>query len=140
MRSKTLLVSNILSSVYAAILLWIVGGSIISAGGLSYINFWRSYFSFVSDFAGYGSLSANTAAVVLILLCVHIILFTLGAIFGWLSFGAKKSGLAKFAATLYLIGTLCFPIYIFFGLPLTIIGYIGGGKQKKLIKNEDLLS
>jgi len=66
------------------------------------------------------------------LLLIHIVTFTLGVLFGWIGYSAKKSGLAKFASTLYLIGTICFPIYIFFGLPLTIIGYVGGGKQKKI--------
>ena len=51
---------------------------------------------------------------------------------GWLAYIGKKSGSAKFAATLYLVGTLCFPIYVFAGLPITIVGYVGGGNQKKL--------
>lgn len=68
----------------------------------------------------------------MILLLVHIGVFVLGAVFGWIAYLSKKSGLSKFAATLYLIGTICFPIYIFFGLPLIIIGFIAGGKQKKL--------
>lgn len=42
------------------------------------------------------------------------------------------SGGAKFVATLYLIGTICFPVYLLFGLPITIVGFIGSGKQKRI--------
>ncbi len=42
--------------------------------------------------------------------------------------------LANFAAALYLIGTICFPVYILFGLLLTIIGFVGAGNQKKISK------
>ena len=70
--------------------------------------------------------------VILVLLCVHIIVFALGCLIGWIAYAGKKSGGAKFSATLYLIGTICFPVYLFFGLPITIVGFIGGGKQKKI--------
>ena len=37
MRSKTLVVSNILSTIYAGYLLWFFGGAIVSSGGMDYI-------------------------------------------------------------------------------------------------------
>lgn len=51
---------------------------------------------------------------------------------GWIAYAGKKSGIAKFAATLYLIGTICFPIFLIFGLPITIVGFVGGSKQKRI--------
>lgn len=132
MRSKTLLVSNILNTIYSAILLWVFGGAIISAGGFDYIGYWQQYFELAFDLVGFSSVSVNILYMLVILLIVHIGTFVFGAFIGWLGYLMKKSGLAKFAATLYLIGTICFPVYVFFGLPLTIVGFIGGGKQKKI--------
>ena len=132
MRSKTLLVSNILSTIYAAVLLYIFGGGIVAAGGMDYIAYCKQYFSLAYEVFGFNSLSINVVYAIVILLLIHIATFTLGALIGWIGYSTKKSGVAKFAATLYLIGTICFPIYILFGLPLTIIGFVGGGKQKKI--------
>ncbi len=132
MRSKTLLVSNILSAVYTAILWYIFGGAIFSAGGMDYLAYCRQTFSLAYEMIGFDSLSLNIVYVVVILFLIHIAAFTLGTLIGWIGYITKKSGAAKFAAVLYLIGTICFPIYIFFGLPITVIGFIAGGKQKKL--------
>ena len=99
---------------------------------MDYIEYCQQTFGAVFDLVGFSSVSVNVIYTIVILLLVHIGTFTLGALLSWFAYLAKKSGLAKFSATLYLIGTICFPIYIFFGLPLTIIGYIGGGKQKKI--------
>ena len=132
MRSKTFLVSNILSSVYAGYLLWLFGGAVIAAGGMEYIEYCKQTFGVVFDLVGYSSASVNVIYAIVILLIVHICTFALGVIFGWIGYIARKSGLAKFAATLYLIGTICFPIYILFGIPLTVIGFVGGSKQKQL--------
>ena len=132
-RSITLFISNIMATLYAVYLLFTFGGAIIEAGGTEYIDALGAYFEFALQFAGAQS-TATFIYAILILLCVHIVAFTLGSLIGWLAFLCKKSGGAKFAATLYLIGTICFPIYIFFGLPITIIGFVGGGKQKKLNK------
>lgn len=132
MRSKSLLVSNILSTLYSLFLLWIFGGAIIAAGGLDYIYFMQDYFSLVFNLIGYSTVSVTVLYVVLILLLLHIFAFTLGFIFAWIGYGVKSSGLAKFSAVLFLIGTLCFPIYIFPCLPLTILAFVGGNNQKKI--------
>ena len=134
MRSKVLLVSNILTTIYSSLLLWTFGGVIIEAGGLDYIEYWQQYFDLLFELSGY-SATAEIIMTIVILLLVHIATFVLGAIFGWIAYLSKKSGLAKFAATLYLIGTICFPIYILSGLPLAIIGYVAGGKQKEINKS-----
>lgn len=132
MRSKVLLVSNIVASVYAIFLLWYFGGACVSAGGVSFIEYWKLYFNFVYDFAGFSSASVNIIYALLALLGVHICTFVLGAIVGWIGYIAKKSGAAKFAAVMYLLGTICFPIYIMFGLPILILGFVGSSKQKQL--------
>ncbi len=134
MRSKVLLVSNILATIYVGIIWWLFGGAFITSGG---IEFWSEYLSILNYLFEFSSDAVNIIYVLVVLMTIHIGMFTLGTIFGWIGYGVKKSGLAKFSATLYLIGTIAFPIYIFFGLPLIILGFIGGGKQKKinLLKN-----
>lgn len=132
MRSKTLFVANILATVYSAALLWIFGGAVIKAGGAEFIEALSAYFDAVLDLIQMSSPKVAILYGVLILLGVHIVAFTLGCIIGWVALAKKKSGGAKFAAVLYLIGTLCFPVYLVFGLPITILGFIGAGKQKKL--------
>ncbi len=131
-RSKTLLVSNILATLYSIYLLWIFGGVIIEAGGIDFIDALGSYFELAFSLFGMSSPALTFLYVILVLLCIHILTFVVGCLFGWLAYVNKKSGSAKFAASLYLIGTICFPVYLFFGLPITIVGFIGGGKQKKI--------
>lgn len=132
MRSKTFLVSNILSTLYSGYLIYWFGGAIIEAGGLSYIS------AVIDSFKILNALSINSSflQVILILLCIHIVLFILGCIISWIAYILKNSGIAKFVAISYLIATICFPIYIFFGLPLTIIGFVGANQQKKINKQK----
>lgn len=132
MRSKTLWVSNVLATAYSAWLIWTFGGAVIRAGGADYIEAVGAYFRFAFQMLGLSSPAMNFLYAAVILLCLHIVTFVLGCLIGWISCAGKRSGGAKFAATLYLIGTICFPIYFIFGLPITIVGFIGGGKQKKL--------
>ena len=131
-RSKTLLVSNILATLYSVYLLWTFGGAIIEAGGADFVDAIGAYFELAFDLLGMSSPAVTFLYVILVLLCVHIVAFVLGCLIGWIAYSGKKSGGAKFAATLYLIGTICFPVYLFFGLPITIVGFVGGGKQKKI--------
>ncbi len=132
MRSKTLFVSNLLATIYFGYLSWVFGGTILELGGMEYIEYCRQTFSALFTLAGLGVESLYLVYFIVILLVAHIVVFALGAIFGWVGFLQKKSGWAKGSAILYLIGTLCFPIYIFYGLPLTIIGFVGSSKQKKI--------
>ncbi len=132
MRSIALLVSNILATLYSAFLLLTFGGAIIEAGGADFVNAVGAYFELIFNVLGINSPEITVLYVILILLCVHIAVFVIGCLVGWIAYACKKSGAAKFAAVLYLLGTICFPIYILLGLPITIIGFIGGGKQKKL--------
>lgn len=131
-RSIALLVSVIFSTIYSAFLLFTFGGAIINAGGMDFVNAVGAYFEFAFKLIGADSAALNFLYAVVVLLCVHIGVFVIGCLLGWISFITRKSGLAKFTAVLYLIGSICFPIYIFVGLPITIVGFVGGGKQKKL--------
>ncbi len=110
--------------------------TLIETTGTEFIEFFVAYFEFLFDlFELLGMNSALTFVYVFIaLFIIHIAVFPLGCIIAWISYIAKKSGGAKFAATLYLIGTICFPIYLVFSLPITIICFIGSGKQKKINK------
>ena len=131
-RSKVLLVSNILATIYSIYLLWTFGGAVIEAGGADFIDAMGAYFELAFDLLGMQSSAVTLLYVMVVLLCLHIATFILGCVISWLAYIGKKSGGAKFAATLYLIGTLCFPVYVFVGLPITVVGFVGGGKQKKL--------
>ena len=131
-RSKTLLAANILATLYSFYLLWTFGGAIIEAGGTDFINAMEAYFKMAFEFLGTSSPEATLLYVIVILLCIHIISFVIGCLIGWFAYLIKKSGGAKFAATLYLLGTFCFPVCLLFGLPITISGYIGGSQQKKI--------
>lgn len=131
MRSKTLFVSSILATLYSAYLLFTFGVAIIQAGGLDYIEALGTYFELAFDMLGMASPTLAFLYIILALLGIHIVTFTLGCLISWIAFAGKRSGSAKFAAMLYLVGTICFPVYLFFGLPITIIGFVAGSKQKK---------
>ena len=47
----------------------------------------------------------------------------------------KKIGHYKLSAISYLLGTIRFPIYLFYGILFTIAGFIGS-KNQKLISEE----
>ena len=132
-RSKTLFVSNILGTLYSIYLLWTFGGAVIKAGGLDFIDALTEYFETafsLLEMLGARSTTLGLLYAILVLLAIHIVVFVLGCIVGWVSFAVKKPG--KGAAVLYLIGTICFPLYLFFGLPITIIAFVGSKKQKKI--------
>lgn len=145
-RSKTLFVANILATFYILYLLWLYGGMIaviINAfaelGGADFANAIGAYlellgasFKLIFDILGIASPAANFLYTLFAMLCVHIVVFILGCIIGWIAYFRKESGAAKFAATFYLIGTICYPLHLFLSLPIVIIGFIGGGQQKKL--------
>ncbi len=132
MRSKVLLVSNVLASVYAAILLWNIGGGIIAAGGFDYIIDSVNILNTVLKILGTGAMPVIVIYIAAGLFIAHILLFALGAIFGWCGYAACKSGMAKAAAVFFLLGTIAFPIYLVFGLPIMIIAFVGSSMQKKL--------
>lgn len=88
-------------------------------------------------FAGVNSNAEGTAeaiggALATVLVTPHMIMFALGAIFGWLGVFLKASWSALVAAILYTVGMVLFFAYFMFALPIMIVGYIGYANQKKL--------
>lgn len=110
MRSKILLIANVLATAYAIYLITYFGSSTINADGAEAVG----------------------GAIATALVTPHMIMFLIGAVFGWVGFFAKKSWGALVAAILYSVGTLFFLVYAMFGIPILIFGFIGYSKQKKL--------
>ena len=73
-------------------------------------------------------------AIATALVTPHMIMFLIGAIFGWLGVFLRKSWAALVAAILYSVGTLFFLAYVMFGAPILILGFVGYAKQKKINK------
>lgn len=112
MRSKVLFVANILATIYSIYLItYFVGGTANSSGA-----------------------EALGGAIATALVTPHMIMFLIGAVFGWIAFIAKKCWAALVAAILYSVGTLFFLAYFMFGVPILVLGFIGYNKQKKISK------
>lgn len=112
MRSKCLLVSNILAAAYGIYLVCYFFGGTLNASGAEAIG----------------------GAIATALVLPHMLMFLIGAVFGWLGYLAKKSWAALVAAILYSAGTLFFLAYAMFGIPILILGFVGYSKQKKLLQ------
>ena len=110
MRSKILFIASTLATLYTVYLISYFGGGTLNADGAEAVG----------------------AAIATALVTPHMIMFLIGAIFGWIGFLAKKSWAALVAAILYSVGTLFFLLYAMFGIPILVFGFIGYGKQKKL--------
>ncbi len=110
MRSKFLFVANTIATLYAIYLItYFVGGTLGSSGA-----------------------EAIGGTIATAIVMPHMIMFTIGAIFGWVGFCIKKGWAALVAAILYSAGTLFFLAYAMFGVPILIFGFIGYWRQKKL--------
>lgn len=110
MRSKTLFVASALATLYTIYLISYFGGGTLNADGAEAIG----------------------GAIATALVTPHMIMFLIGAVFGWIGFLAKKTWAALVAAILYSVGTLFFLMYAIFGVPILVLGFIGYSKQKKL--------
>lgn len=113
-RSKVLLVATALATIYAVYLI--------------------SYFSGATTSADTAEAIGGAIATALVL--PHMIMFIIGAVFGWIGLLAKKAWAALVAAILYAVGTFFFLAYAMFGVPILILGFVGYAKQKKLNKAE----
>lgn len=113
-RSKVLLVATALATIYTVYLLSYFVGGTANAEGTEAIG----------------------GAIATALVMPHMIMFLIGAVFGWIGVLARKSWAALVGAILYSVGTLFFLMYAMFGVPILILGFIGYGKQKKLNKAE----
>lgn len=135
MRSKALLVANIFATLYMVVLVWAVVSVAISLGTFDVVQMFGAIgalFGGLAEMFGASVIVATYLSAMIVLYFVHIVLFVLGSIIGWIAFAAKKSGGAYCAAVMYLIGTICFPIFLAFALPITIIGFAGGNNQKAI--------
>ncbi len=110
MKSKVLFVANTLATLYVIYLCSHFWGGMANADGAEAIG----------------------GAIATALVTPHIIMFLVGAVFGWIGFFIKKSWAALVGAILYSVGTLFFLMYAMFGVPILILGFIGYAKQKKL--------
>lgn len=109
-RSIMLTVATILSTAYAIYLIcYFVGGTASASGA-----------------------EALGGAIATALVLPHMILFAVGAVFGWIGLLVRKSWAALVAAILYSVGTVLFLAYALFGIPLLIFGFIGYANQKKI--------
>ncbi len=118
MRSKILLVASVLATAYTVYLIVYFGGGTLNAGN-------------AGDAEAAGSVIATA------LVTPHMIMFLIGAVFGWIGFLAKKAWAALVAAILYSVGTLFFIMYAMFGISILVLGFIGYAMQRKLnLKNK----
>lgn len=89
---------------------------------------------FVGGTASSSGTDALAGAITTTLVTPHMILFLIGAVFGWIGVLAKKAWSALVAAILYSVGTVLFLVYAMFGVPILIFGFIGYANQRKLNK------
>ncbi len=135
MRSKMFLAANIISSIYTTVLLWtLVGLTILNAGGESIINTVGGFFEATFKLISIDLAIRNYLYVLAVTLFVHNGLFIIGCIFSWIAYTTSKESLATVATIIYLIGTICSPICLVFGIPVVILTFIGAGNQKKINK------
>lgn len=89
---------------------------------------------FVGGTASSSGTDALAGAIATTLVTPHMILFSIGAVFGWVGVFAKKAWSALVAAILYSVGTVLFLVYAMFGVPILILAFIGYANQRKLNK------
>lgn len=110
-RSTALIVATVLATAYSIYLLcYFVGGTASADDAASMLG----------------------GAIATALVTPHMIMFLIGAAFGWLGLLLKKPWGALVAAVLYSIGTVFFMAYAMFGLPILILGFVGFANQKKI--------
>lgn len=135
MRSKPFLAANVLASIYTIVLLWIIVGlTILDAGGESIINAVGGFFEAAFEFINMDIAVINYLYVLAISLLMHIGLFIVGCIVSWIAYVKKADSVAIVAAVIYLVGTICSPICLLFGILITTLAFIGAGNQRKLNK------
>ena len=144
MRSKVLLVTNIIVTLYDALWVYVFGSIYVAgrelleaSGGLgeffeAYIELLFRMIEMIFEMGGINQEEVMLIYASIILFLVHILSFLVGSLIGWIAYFRRKSGGAMFAAVIYLIGTICVPVSVFWCLPIVIMGFVGGSKQKKI--------
>ena len=103
---------------------------VATALATAYVVYLISYF-----FGGVASSEGTEAvggAIATALVMPHMIMFLIGAVFGWIGVFTRKVWAALVGAILYAVGTLFFLAYFMFGVPILILGFVGYSKQKKI--------
>ncbi len=135
MRSKLLLVTNILASVYAVASLWtVIGFNIIDVGGKSVINSVGGFLESIFERVDMSLAITNFLYVLQIMFLIHIGLFVAGCLISWVAFALQGDNIAIVSASIYLLGTICSPICIVLGAPITILTFIAAINQRKINK------
>ena len=138
MRSKTLLVSNILVSLYSALLSWFfIGFAILDMGGKGIINAIGGFFETAFKTIHIDLAIINYLSMLGILALVHLAVFLIGSTVAWVAYAKKSHAVAIASAVIFLIGTICSPINFIFGLPVTVATFIGANNQKNLNHTEN---
>lgn len=112
-RSKCLFVATALATIYVVYLITYFSGAMSSAD----------------------SAEAVGGAIATALVTPHMIMFLIGAVFGWIGVIGKTVWAALVGAILYAVGTLMFLAYFMFGVPILVLGFIGYSNQKKINKS-----
>lgn len=127
MRSKVLLISNIFATILTAAIIFFTSNAFNEMGG---IDAYADYYSHVIEYADFLSAYILTMPYLFI---AQSSIFVTAILLGWIGWIAKKSAPAKFAAVLYILGALiCFYYFTFLAIPVIVLGFIGGSKQKSL--------
>lgn len=142
MRSKALLASNILASIYIPILF---GTTILLIEQISKIRVNIPYMSFefwilIFKLVQYSSTALTTVFVIVVLALLHVVLFVLAILLGWIAYARKSWGTGLASAIIYLVGSVIFPISLVLVLPIMsiVFGFVGAFDQRKYHKKEKL--
>ncbi len=111
-RSIILLIATLLSTIYTIFLCSYFFGGVANSEGAEQVG----------------------GAIATALVMPHMIMFAIGAVFGFIAYFCKAAWSALVAAILYSVGTLFFLMYAMFGIPILVFGFIGFVNQKKLNK------
>ena len=145
MKSKTLLISSILASLYSIVISEIlIGLMIIDVYSQKIINiwdfFWNLLFKILKMDESILSIDLSILYAVRFLLLIHIGLFVIGSIVSLVAYAARKDIVAIVAAVIFFIATVCLPcspICLVFAIPITVLAFIGASNQKELNKKEN---
>lgn len=109
-RSKALLISAILGTLYSIYLICYFSGAIGGSEGSEQLG----------------------AAMATALVTPHMILVVLATIFNWVGYFANKRGFALTGGILYSVGGVMFLIYILFVVPSLVLSFVGYANLKKI--------
>ena len=109
-RSMALIVATLLASAYVIYLYVYFTGTMTSSDGFEALG----------------------GAIATALVTPHMVMFAIGAVFGWLGVFIRKTWAALVAGILYSVGTVLFLAYAIFGVPILIVGFVGYANQKKI--------